>query len=562
MRIMVGVRAPSTGAGAGPTPGPAPARRAARLALVARAFLPLALMACVGPPRASDVVVMASGSDLESANPLVTVHPLSRQVQRFVLLVTLARYDEEMEPEPYLARAWEWSEGGRTLTLRLHSGLRWHDGRPTTARDAAFTLDAARDPATGYPRQADLAGITGVAAPDDSTLVVHFREAQARFPTVLCELPLVPAHILAGAARADMRRAAFGTRPVGNGPFRFVSRAPGRRWVFERDPDFPPELGGPPAIRRLVVAVVDESTTKFAGLVSGELDVAGIAPIMAELVARDPALRVLTYPVLFSTGMVFNGHRPPFDDVRVRRAVSASLRRDRIVAAAVAGLAEPATGPVPSASALALDTIAPFDPVAADSLLEGAGWERGTDGWRARNGVPLAFTLVTVGSSDNPVEQLIQDDMAARGIRMRIQQLELGAFLALARAPVKDFDALITGVPGDPSLAYLVAMYGSEAKGGALDYAGFHSVTLDSLLARAASSQDGEPRARAWREVQRQLLRDAPATWIYHSRGVQGISRRLHGVSMDLRGELASIGRWSVDTAATSGADSPVGLRP
>ena len=77
-----------------------------------------------------------------------------------------------------------------------------------------------------------------------------------------------------------MRRASYNTNPIGNGPFRFRTREAGRRWVFDRSPDFPAELGGPAKIGRLVVAVVDEPTTKFAGLVSGELAVAGIAPTM------------------------------------------------------------------------------------------------------------------------------------------------------------------------------------------------------------------------------------------------------------------------------------------
>lgn len=519
---------------------------AVAMIIVAMAIV-FGLSSCQAAPRAATTVVMASGSDLESANPLVTVHPLSRQVQRHVLLVTLARYDEELRPVPYLAREWHWSGDRRVLTLRLFTGLRWHDGVATTARDAAFTLEAARDPATGYPRQADLAGMTAVRALDDSTVSLHFDSPQPRFPAVLCELPLVPAHILGGTARDAMRQARFGTAPVGNGPFRFVSRTAGARWVFERDSLFPAALGGPPHVRRLVVAVVDESTTKFAGLVSGELDVAGIAPTMAELVASDPQLRVLTYPVLFSTGIIFNSHRPPFDDVRVRRAVDVSLRRDRIVAAAFAGYAQPAAGPVPPASPLALDTVAAFDAARADSLLDAAGWRRAGGRWRERDGVPLRFDLLTVGSADNAVEQLIQADLAERGVRMEIRQLELGGFLAAARGREKRFDALITGIPGDPTLSYLSAMYDSRMAGGALDYGDFHSPRLDAVLARAAGAADDSIRADAWRAVQRSLLREMPAAWVFHSSGVQGLSRRLTGVTMDLRGELATVALWGVD---------------
>ncbi|PYP29815.1 MAG: hypothetical protein DMD49_12390 [Gemmatimonadetes bacterium] len=85
-------------------------------------------------------------------NPLVTVHPLAKQVQKYVLLTTLARYDTALTPQPYLARAWRWAPDGRTLTFRLFRGLRWGDGQSTTARDVSWTLNTARDPATGYPR--------------------------------------------------------------------------------------------------------------------------------------------------------------------------------------------------------------------------------------------------------------------------------------------------------------------------------------------------------------------------------------------------------------------------
>src|SRR5213079_1029715 len=116
-----------------------------------RRLLLLLLGGCVAPQRSPDTVVYASGADLESGNPLVTVHPLSRQVQRYLLFVTLARYDSALAPSPYAASGWEWSADRRSLTFHLVAGLAWQDSAPTTASDVVFTVDAARDPATGYP---------------------------------------------------------------------------------------------------------------------------------------------------------------------------------------------------------------------------------------------------------------------------------------------------------------------------------------------------------------------------------------------------------------------------
>ena len=80
---------------------------------------------------------------------IADMFPLARQVQRYVLLTTLARYDSSLTPQPYLARRWEWSGDRRRLTFHLETTVRWHDGPLTTARDVVWTLSAARDPATG-----------------------------------------------------------------------------------------------------------------------------------------------------------------------------------------------------------------------------------------------------------------------------------------------------------------------------------------------------------------------------------------------------------------------------
>lgn len=509
----------------------------------------LALAACVAPQRPADTVVIASGTDLESANPLATIHPLSRQVQRFVLFVTLARYDSSLAPAPYYARRWSWSPDRTALTLSLLPGLAWHDGAPTTARDVAFTLDAARDPATGYARAADLGAVTAVEARDDTTVVLRFATPQPSFPLVLCELAILPRHLLDRVAHAELKRAPFNLAPVGNGPFAFVDRVPGQRWSFRRNDAFPAALGGPPRVRGLTIAVVDEPTTKFAGLASGDLDLAGISPTIAPLTARDPSLRVMDYPVLFTTGLFFNVHRPPFDDLRVRRAFDVAIDRNRIVAAALAGYGRPAAGPVPPESPLALEAPPRHDPRLADSLLDAAGWRRGGDGRRARGGAPLSVELLTVGSGSNALEQLVQADLADHGVRVEIRQMELGAFLALARAPEKRFDLLVTGVPGDVSLAYVGAMFDSRQRGGALDYADYHTPALDAGFARARDARDDAARREAWREVQRLLARDVPVAWVYHSRGVQGISRRLRNVRMDLRGELPTLATWEVTGA-------------
>ena len=508
----------------------------------------LAGAACAPVPRDAGTIVMASGTDLESANPLVTVHPMSRQVQRHMLFVTLVRLDSALHPVPYFARAWNWDAERRTATFRLDSTLRWHDGVPTTAGDVQFTIERAADSALGSPRRGDLRVVEQVSVQSPWSVEIRFTAPQPELPVVLAELPLAPRHLLDTVPVNRWRTHAFATAPVGNGPFRFVSRLPGRLWRFARNEAFPVAMGGPPRAREVVVAVVDEAATKFAGLVSGELDVAGVSPTMARLVRQDPSLRLLSPPALFSTVLAFNTTRPPFNDGRVRRAVSLAVQRQQLVDAAVAGFGTPAASAIPAglpvspAPATAPD--ARQQAQTADSLLDAAGWRRaGTERTRRRDGRPLELTLLTVGSGDMAVEQLVQADLAARGIALNIRVVELATFLATVRNPERRFDVVLTGIPGDLSLGHLSAMFDSRQRGGALDYTGYHTPPLDSLL-NAARTAPPEHAREAWQSVDRLLQRDMPIAWLYHARGVQGTSARLQNVSMDLRGELVTVTRW------------------
>lgn len=491
----------------------------------------------VAPPA---TVFFASGAELQSINPLLTVHPLARQVQRYALFMTLARYDTAMVAQPYLAERWRWSGGRRALELRLRGDVRWHDGAPVAAADVAFTLDAARDSATGYPRRADLACLTGVQVVDAATVRLEFCRPQPGVPDVLTDLAVLPAHLLAAVPHAELRGAAFNAHPVGDGPFRFVSHTPDQRWVFEANPAFPEGLGGPPGLRRLVIVIVDEPATKLAGLVTGELDVAGIQPMHAALVRRDPALAVVSYPLLLTYGLVWNTQRPPLDDPRLRRALTLALDRRAMVDAYLYGFGAVADGPVPPWHPLAVPVPrVPFDRAAAAALLDSLGWRAGADGLRRKGARPLAFTLLTVGSADNSLEQMIQADLRAAGVGLRIRQLELGAFLARAGGAARDYDALVTGVLGDLSLGYLRGLFDSRRRAEPLQYAQYADPAVD----RALDAGD-------FAAVQRVVARDLPITFLYHAVGLQGINRRVHGVRMDLRGELATLQRWHVDPAA------------
>jgi peptide/nickel transport system substrate-binding protein len=487
-------------------------------------------------------VFYASGADLQSINPLVTVHPLAKAVQKHVLFLTLAAYDTALRPVPRLAQ-WSWSDDRATLTFELRRDVRWHDGTPTTAADVAWTLEMARRPEVAYPRARDLASVTEVTAPDSFTVRVQFDRPQPTFPDVLTDLAILPAAHFARLEPSGIRRASFNAAPVGNGPFEFVEHRPNQRWVFRRSESLPAALGRP-ALQRFVVAVVDEPATKLAALTSGELDFAGIAPAHARFVEQDARLAAVDYPIMFVYGLIWNLRREPFEDARVRRALTLALDRELIVAAYLYGYGTVAHGPVPREHPwhAPVDAV-PHDPTAARALLDTAGWLQGPDGVREREGRRLAFDLLTVGSGENALEQMIQAQLATVGAEVRIRQLELATFLATAQGAERDFDALVTGIPGDLSLSYVAALFNGAA-GGPLAYAGYRSAAFDGAMEAVRAAQSEVTLGEAWREAQRVLSAEQPTTWLYHARGLRGANRRIEAAPPDLRGELAGIAGW------------------
>jgi peptide/nickel transport system substrate-binding protein len=456
-----------------------------------------------GVPRRGRTVLFASGADLQSINPLLTIHPLARQVQRYVLLTTLARYDSSLAVQPYLARAWRWSDAGRTLTIALRTDVRWHDGRSTTARDVVWTLETARAPVTGYPRLNDVRTFASVTAANESTVVLGFHAPGTHvFPDVLTDLAILPAHLLDSVPPERLREAAWNAQPVGNGPFRFITHEPNRRWVFTANPDFPAGLGGPPLLERLIVVVVDEPMIKLSALVAGELDFAGISPQHAAFVRKHSALMLREYPLILPYGLVFNTRRPPFDDPSVRRAAAFAIDRREIIDGYLFGFAGLADGPVPAGLPRRLPVpVIPYSPDSARRLLAGR---------------QPRFEILTVGSGEAALEQMIQAKLAAVGFEVSIRQIELSGFLDRVYGVRHDFHAAVMGMPGDPGLGFLQPL---------------GDITGVELPADPVAAQ-------------RLFSEQLPVVWLYHARGVQGMNRRVQGVRMDLRGELPTVAAW------------------
>jgi peptide/nickel transport system substrate-binding protein len=197
--------------------------------LLIAAFIIYRILGGGGPPTPPEVHVTVTETYTEAivgkpvwANPLLAISQADRDLVSLVFS-GLTRVDEYGQPAPDLAESWEVSPDGLSYTFHLRPDVTWHDGTPFTADDVAFTMSLLRDP--DFPGPADLAAFWRTVetyAEEPSTVKFVITQPLAAFPEY-AGIGILPAHLLAGIAAADLPQDPFNAKPVGTGRLKWMS---------------------------------------------------------------------------------------------------------------------------------------------------------------------------------------------------------------------------------------------------------------------------------------------------------------------------------------------------
>ncbi|MDB5092705.1 MAG: appA 2 [Candidatus Eremiobacteraeota bacterium] len=446
------------------------------------------------------------------------------------------------------------SAGGLRVTYHLRRGIRWHDGEPLTARDCVFTFRAIMNPRNNVQDRHGYDQIADVTAPDDTTVVVRLKRPYSpivdTFLALNANYPIVPAHLL--AKLPDLNQLDTQRYTVGSGPFRFVEWQHGDHLTLAANDAY---FRGKPGLRKLIVAFVPSAPTVLNQLRTHELDGA--------LTLTDPALlgplraivgtRVLTTPAWGVVMTYFNAQTGPAADVRVRRALTRAIDANLVMRRASQGL-------YGSAGALrglfgTYDSgpqLPSFDPAAAKTALDAAGWTSGGDGVRTKNGQRLSLSLVF--STAQPIFRVIatqmQEELRAVGADAAIRGYAPAQFAAPAGSggPMFGgrFDIAIANIyaaAGPDAASFFIC---SERSPAGFNIARLCDPRIDALFEHAIRDYERPAQLRDVAAIENAIVADAPAIALGQVRFISAFTGRLSGVEPSPVTPFVGVWKWTL----------------
>ncbi|HUB14777.1 MAG TPA: ABC transporter substrate-binding protein [Acetobacteraceae bacterium] len=466
---------------------------------------------------------------------------------------SLVRLDANWQVKPYLATEWTTSADNLTHTFRLHDKAVFHDGKPVTAEDVAFSVDVVR---ANHPFGKTMFGpVSEVQTPDSKTVV--FRLAQP-IPAllVMCSsmtLPILPKHVF---GTGDIRRNPANVAPIGSGPFKFVSYARDQQIELERFEEFGAIYPNRPMLDRLVFRIITDPMVTMLALSRGECHYGPFAGVLVRNIAglrSNPRIAITDkgYEAFGPTNYLeFNQRKPPLGDVRVRRAIYHAIDRNFIVDKLLMQQTRRLDGPFYHASpffdASALHQY-DYDLATANKLLDEAGLPRKAGGMR------FALTLDWIPdanvNSQAPVAQFLKPQLAKVGIDITLRASPDFATWA-SRVSNWEHELSMNGIWNwpDPVIGVHRAYLCSNQHQGVIwsNTEGYCNQQLDAVMAAAARETDLAKRKALYRTFQQITTSDVPFAWTNEEPLFTIYDVKLDGLPLSVWGAMAPFDemRW------------------
>jgi ABC-type transport system substrate-binding protein len=491
-------------------------------------------LSSVANAKEMEQLTFVQGSDIDTLDPAISRSVPSYNVIDH-LFNRLIAWDGHNRSDfvPDLAASWSRTEDGKQWTFVLKQGIKFHDGTDFNADAVKFNLDRIREPKLGSPHRSFYADILSVEAVSSSQVRITTKNPS---PTMLELLAKESSSISSPAAVVKYGRA-YGHHPVGTGPYRFDSWIPNDQAVIEKNLSFYGEAGKP---TKIVFRPVREDSSRVIELRTKNADVAAnLSPEAAIELTKLNKSTLLRVPSTFQVFFEMNLTKPPFDDPRIRRAVSMAIDRQALVNKVLLGYGKVPTGPFPEGTQ-ARREFAPvkYDPDSAKKIIN----EVYLGGYP---GTIVMWTPAGRYTKDRQVAEVVQGYLNAVGLKTEFKVWEWATYQKnlYRQDPGKG-----TGKGTNDANMWLLGTGISDADirlrrklstGDPQNLTGYSNPDVDKLLQLASRELDEEKRMSYYGQIQQVLWEQEPDNLpLFDQEQVVGVRKDLKGLDVDYEGTI------------------------
>jgi peptide/nickel transport system substrate-binding protein len=416
---------------------------------------------------------------------------------------------------PGLATEWSADEAGTTWTFQLRTGVQFHKGYgELTSSDVVFSLERLLDPALASPNASLLSSVQAVRADGPTTVVIELSEPD---PALTDKLASWYTGIVSEKAVTE-KGATFARDPIGTGPYQFERWTPGQETVLTR---FDQYWGGAPKLGRVTYKAIPDVTTRNNAFAADEIDLIQVTD--PDILARyegDPEIEISSVPGLITRFFGMKTDVAPFDDPRVREAVTLAINRDAMLDGLFKGISTPATGILsPEVNFARTDILGyRYDPEEAKRLMADAGYAGGVD---------VVFSVPNIDRFTRPAT-VIQQELAKIGIRVELQVMESQSFLAALKSP-EGLQMFILSRGQEPAPDRVLSTWFSTEGMPENNWARISDPEVDAWLAEATTTLDDARREDLFGKVQDRIAQTNAYYYIDHEDFIFATHARVEG---------------------------------
>ena len=429
------------------------------------------------------------------------------------IFATPLRFDENWNPQPYLAESWEVSADGLSVTLNLRKNAEFHDGVPVTSDDVAFSIETIKN---NHPFKSMFERVSMVDTPDPHTAILRLTEPH---PAILLAMssslcPIIPKHVYGDGQ--DAKTHPMNLTPVGSGPFKFVEYVKGQHLILERDPNY--FLDEKPHLDKIVIRFNKNSNALALDLERGDIHLRTFNTKSRELARLQENVDLsVTSDGYAAIGpiawLAFNLNHPILGKKEVRQAIAYAIDRKFINQDLHGGLSKPAYGPIAMRNPFA-DQDAKrydYDLDKANEMLDQAGYPR------RGNDMRFQVTLDTLLSQRDVAEFLKPHlDKVGIDVNLRIPP-DFPTWANWVKNHEFDMTVDVVFNWGDPVIGVHRTYISSNIRKGVIwsNTQSYSNPDVDRILERAGKEIDPTRRREQYLEFQKIVTDELPVYWMY-----------------------------------------------